>query len=166
MESKVVCLAVWVLYSHLSRIYRTEKRPHKGPAKLDSIVRPTSIFGAWSHLFASFASSQIYMAKLASKHRTSNICLPTSKNVFDLNQKHLCLPTCKMCLRNMKCLKNLVGAKRARKDRLLKPAISCQANSVGQFRRALTKCKKVRTVAEFHRLWQSFVIIGSCNLTS
>ena len=39
-----------------------------------------------------------------SKHRTSNICLPT----------------CKMCLPNMKCLKNLVVAKRACKDMLLK----------------------------------------------
>ena len=29
------------------------------------------------------------MAKLASKHRTSNICLPTGKNVFDLNQNVL-----------------------------------------------------------------------------
>ena len=44
------------------------------------------------------------MAKLASKHRTSNICLPT----------------CKMCLPNMKCLKKLVVAKRASKERKLK----------------------------------------------
>ena len=50
--------------------------------------------------------SQICMTKLASKHRTSDICLPTSK----------------MCLLNVKCLKNLVVAKRARKDRLLKPS--------------------------------------------
>ena len=71
-------------------------------------------------MFASFASSQICMAKLASKHRTSNICLPTSKNVFDLNQKHFCLPSCKMCLPSMKCLKNLVVAKRASKDMLFK----------------------------------------------
>ena len=27
------------------------------------------------------------MAKLASKHRTRNVCLPTSKNVFDLNHE-------------------------------------------------------------------------------
>ena len=59
------------------------------------------------------------MAKLASKHGTSNICLPTSKNVFDLNHKHFCLPTCKMCLPNMKCLTKLVVAKRASKDRKL-----------------------------------------------
>ena len=38
-----------------------------GLAKLASIVCPTSVFGAWSFLFASFAGSQIYMAKLASK---------------------------------------------------------------------------------------------------
>ena len=44
------------------------------------------------------------MAKLASKHRTSNICLPT----------------CKMCLPDMKCLKNLVVAKRGSKDMPLK----------------------------------------------
>ena len=50
-----------------------------------------------------FRHSQIYMAKLAGMHRTSNICLPT----------------CKMCLPNMKCLKNFVVAKRASKDRLL-----------------------------------------------
>ena len=71
-------------------------------------------------LFASFASSQICMAKLASKQRTGSVCLSTSKNVFDLNQKHFCSPTCKMCLPNMKCLTNLVVAKRTSKDRLLK----------------------------------------------
>ena len=92
----------------------------KGLAKLASIVCPTSVCEAWSLLLASFASNQLCMAKLASKHRTSNICLPTSKNVFDLNQKHFCLPTCKMCLPNMKCLKKLVAAKRASKDRKLK----------------------------------------------
>ena len=62
-------------------------RLRKGLAKLASIVCPTSVFGAWSLLLASFTSNQLCMAKLASKHRTSNICLPTSKNVFDLNQK-------------------------------------------------------------------------------
>ena len=82
----------------------TFKADCKGLAKQASIVCPTSVFGAWSLLFASFAGSQICMAKLASKHRTSNICLPT----------------CKMCLPNMKCLTNLVVAKRASKDRLLK----------------------------------------------
>ena len=65
-------------------------------AKLSSIVCPTSVFGAWSLLLASFAGSQICMAKLANKHRTSNICLP-----------------------NMNCLKNLVVAKRASKDGIL-----------------------------------------------
>ena len=60
-------------------------------------------------LFASFARSQIYIAKLASKQRTSNICLLTGKNVFDLNQKLFCLPTCKML--NKRCLKNLVVVK-------------------------------------------------------
>ena len=34
-------------------------------------------------MFASFAGGQFYIAKLACKQRTSNICLPTSKNVFD-----------------------------------------------------------------------------------
>ena len=71
---------------------------------LANIVCPTSVFGVWSLLFASLASSQICTAKLASKHRTSNICLPTSK----------------MCLTNMKYLKNLVLTKRASKDKLLK----------------------------------------------
>ena len=83
-------------------------------SKLASIVCLTSVFGSWSLLFASC------MAKLAIKHKTSNICLPTSKKVFDLNQKHFCLPTCKMCLPNMKCLKNLVVAKRESNERLLK----------------------------------------------
>ena len=46
--------------------------------------------------------------------------LPTSKNIFDLNQKHFCLPTCKMCLPSMKCLKKLLVAKRTSKDMLLK----------------------------------------------
>ena len=84
-----------------------------------SIVCPTSVFGASPLLLASFASNQLCMAKLASKHRTSNICLPTSKNLFDLNQKHFCLPKCKLCLPNMKCLKKMVVAKRASKDRKL-----------------------------------------------
>ena len=88
--------------------------------KLASNVCPTSVFGAWSLLRASFASCQICMTKLARKHRTSNICLLTSKNVFDPNQKHFCFPTCKMCFPNMKCLKNLMVAKQASKDRLLK----------------------------------------------
>ena len=52
-----------------------------------------------------------------------------------------------MCLPNMKCLKNLLVAKRASKDRLLKR----QANSVGQFRQAFkylinTCCSKVFTI--------------------
>ena len=34
-------------------------------------------------MFASFAGNQCYMAKLACRQRTSNICLSTSKNVFD-----------------------------------------------------------------------------------
>ena len=77
---------------------------------LVSIVCPTLVYGVLSLLFASFASIQIYMAKLASKQRTSNICLPTSKNVFDPNEKLFCLPTCKML--NKRCLTDLVGAKR------------------------------------------------------
>ena len=60
-------------------------------------------------LFASFSRSRIYIDKLASKNRTSKICLLTSKNVFDLNQKHFCLPTCKML--NKRWLKNLVVVK-------------------------------------------------------
>ena len=43
------------------------------PGKLASIVCPTLAFGAWSLLLASFAGSQIYMTKLASKQRTGNI---------------------------------------------------------------------------------------------
>ena len=57
--------------------------PAEGLAQLASIVCPTSVFGGWSLLFASFTGSQFYMAKLACKQRRSNICLPTSKNVFD-----------------------------------------------------------------------------------
>ena len=56
---------------------------YKGLAKLASIICPTSVFGGWSFWFANFASSQCYMAKLACKQRNSNICLSTSKNVFD-----------------------------------------------------------------------------------
>ena len=93
----------------------------KGLAKLASIVCPTSVFGAWSLLLASFAGNQLCVAKLASKHRTSNICLPT----------------CKMCLPNMKCLKKLVVAKRASMQGQEVESVSCQANNVGQFRQAL-----------------------------
>ena len=57
--------------------------PAEGLAQLASIVCPTSVYGGWSLLFASFTSSQLYIAKLARKQRTSNICLLTSKNVFD-----------------------------------------------------------------------------------
>ena len=56
---------------------------YKGLAKLASIVYPTSVFGGWSFWFANFAGSQCCMAKLACKQKTSNICLSTSKNVFD-----------------------------------------------------------------------------------
>ena len=68
------------------------------------------------------------MAKLASIHRRTNICLLT----------------CKTCLTNIKCLKNLVVVKQGSKDRLLKLS---RANNVSQFRQALragggndTKC--------------------------
>ena len=57
--------------------------PAEGLAQLASIVCPTSVFGGWSLLFARFTGSQFYMAKLECKQRTSNTCLPTSKNVFD-----------------------------------------------------------------------------------
>ena len=57
--------------------------PADGLAQLASIVCPTSVFRGWSLLFASFTGSQFYMAKLACKQRRSNICLLTSKNVFD-----------------------------------------------------------------------------------
>ena len=67
-------------------------------AKLASIASPTSLFGDWS---ASFGVSQIYKAKLTSKHKTSNICLPTSKNVFDLNEKHFLLADVQNVLVNM-----------------------------------------------------------------
>ena len=56
------------------------------------------------------------MAKLASKHRTSNICLPT----------------CKMCLPNQK-----FGGGETSKQGHAVETISCQANNVGQFRQAL-----------------------------
>ena len=82
--------------------------------KLASIVCPTSVFGAWSLLLASFASGQICMAKLTSKHRTNKMCLP-----------------------NIKCLKNLMVTKRASKDRLLKLShVGKQCFS--QFRQALS----------------------------
>ena len=77
---------------------------YKGLAELASIVCLTSVFGGWSFWFASFAGSQCYMAKLACKQRTSNICLSTSKNVFDQ-----CLLTYKML--NKRRLKNLMVAK-------------------------------------------------------
>ena len=60
------------------------------------------------------------MAKLANKHRTSNICLPT----------------CKMCFPNMKCLKKLVVEKRASKDRKLKVS---HVRQTCQFRQAFRK---------------------------
>ena len=76
----------------------------KDLAKLASIVCPTSVFGALS------------------------LCLPVSPVTNSYgeagkqaqNKQHFCLPTCKMCLPNMKCLKKLVVAKRASKDRELK----------------------------------------------
>ena len=71
-------------------------------------------------LFASFDGSQICMVKLASMHRTTNICL---------NQKHL-LADVQNVLAEMKCLKNLVVAKRASKDRLLKLSHVRQTMSV------------------------------------
>ena len=56
----------------------------------------------------------------ASKHTTSNIWLLRSKNFSDLNPKHFCLPSYKMCLPNTTCLKTVVVAKQASKNTLLK----------------------------------------------
>ena len=75
------------------------------------------------------------MAKLASKHRTSNICLLTTKNVFDLNEKHFCLPTCKNVLAEYEMFDKFGGGKMSKQGqaRVVK-TISCHANNAGQFR--------------------------------
>ena len=110
--------------------------------KLASIFCPPSVFGAWSLLLASFASNQLCMAKLASKHRTSNTCLPT----------------CKMCFPNMKCLKKLEVAKRASKDRKLKASHVKQTMLVS-FARRLEKISyfqnmKILYIILKHVLWR------------
>ena len=67
------------------------------------------------------------MAKLASMHRTSNICLPTSKNVFDLN--HL--------LAKHEMFEKFGGGETSKKGQAV-GTISCQASNVGQFCQALS----------------------------
>ena len=50
----------------------------------------------------------------------AEVAFREAKMCFDLNQKRFCLPSGKMCLPNMKFLENLVVAKQASKDTLLK----------------------------------------------
>ena len=102
---------------------------YKGLAKLASIVCPTSVFGSWSFLFASFAGSQCYMAKLACKQRTSNICLSTSKNVFDS-----VLADIQNAEQEM--FKKFGGGKTSASLQVVQ-TMSCQANNVGQYRQTL-----------------------------
>ena len=67
------------------------------------------------------------MAKLANKHRTSNICLSASKNVFDLNREMF----------------EKFGGGETSKQGQAAETISCQANNVGQFRQALILAVKL-----------------------
>ena len=73
-----------------------------------SIVCPTSVFGAWSHLFASFACNQICM-------------IADVQNVLAEHE-----------------LFDKFGGGETSKQGQAVETISCQANTVGQFRRAFT----------------------------
>ena len=106
----------------------------KGLTKLASTVCQKSLFGAWSLLFASFTNNQICMAKLASMHRRTNISLPTSKNVFDLNQKHL-LADMQNLLDEHEMFEKFGGGETSKQGQAVE-TISCQANNVSQFRQA------------------------------
>ena len=70
------------------------------------------------------------MAKLASMHRRTNICLPTSKDVFDLNQKHL-LADMQNVLDEHEMFEKFGGGETS-KQRQAVETISCKANNVSQ----------------------------------
>ena len=92
-----------------------------------------------------FRHNQIYLAKLASKHRPSNICLPT----------------CNMCLPNMKCLENLVVAKRAIKDRLWNYLMSgkqCWSVSAGLYG---VNVDKFLQIISYSKTTLNFNLLGS-----
>ena len=73
------------------------------------------------------------MAKLASKHRTSNICFPTSKNVFDLNQSELA--DVQNVLAKHEMCEKFGGGETSKQGHAVETS-SCQANNVGQFHHA------------------------------
>ena len=76
------------------------------------------------------------MAKLASKHRTSNICLPTSKNVFDpAESKTFMLAHVQNVLAKHEMFEEIGGGETNKQGQEV-VVVSCQPNNVGQFRQA------------------------------
>ena len=94
----------------------------------------TSVFGAWSFIVASFTSSRIYRAKLASKRTTSKICFPRSKNVL--------LAIGQNVLAENEMFEKFDGGEMSKQGHIAE-TIPCCGNKVGHYRQALL-CKITR----------------------